>query len=98
MAVNLLRLPDGHFSLEFDPSDTLHVNSVISAIYGKPVKTQYAISAMYAFRGVEFTFQNEWDDPCLISGSEEGDIILENLFNMVSAQKNIESESNQTRE
>jgi hypothetical protein len=31
------------------------------------------------FGGEEFTFQNEWDDPCLISHSANGDELLRDI-------------------
>ncbi|MEP4195120.1 MAG: hypothetical protein ABJL99_05710 [Aliishimia sp.] len=31
------------------------------------------------FGGSSFTFTNEWDDPCLIAGTDEGDEILKAL-------------------
>jgi hypothetical protein len=76
MAVTLLLLSDGHSSLEFDPSDMPSVASAIRDHYGEVDKRQYPMLVEYRFGGCSFTFQNEWDDPCLISASVEGDQIL----------------------
>lgn len=81
MAVTLLSLSNGHYSLEFEPADLPAVASAIRDHYGVPDKRQYPTSAEYRFGGCSFTFQNEWDDPCLISGSAEGDDILKKLHN-----------------
>jgi hypothetical protein len=81
MAVTLLSLSNGHYSLEFEPADLSAVASAIRNHYGVPDKRQYPTSAEYRFGGCSFTFQNEWDDPCLISGSAEGDDILKKLHN-----------------
>lgn len=81
MALTLLPLSNGHYSLEFEPTDLPSVASAIRDHYGVPDKRQYPTSAEYRFGGCSFTFQNEWDDPCLISGSAAGDEILRNLHN-----------------
>lgn len=79
MAVTLLPLSNGHYSLEFELSDMPAVAAAIRDRYGEPSKRQYPTSADYSFGGSHFTFQNEWDDPCLIAGSDEGDAILKVL-------------------
>jgi hypothetical protein len=76
MAVTLLPLSDGHSSLEFEPSDIPSMASAVRDRYGEVDKRHYAMSTKYRFGGCSFTFQNEWDDPCLISASAEGDEIL----------------------
>ena len=80
MAVTLLALSNGHFSLEFEPDDFPAVGEAILDKYGKPTITHYPACASYHFGGSSFTFQNEWDDPCLISGSSKGDEILTSLY------------------
>jgi len=87
MTVRLLPLSNGHFSLEFDPSDLPSVASAVRDHFGAPDKRQYPTSAVYRFGGCSFTFQNEWDDPCLISGSADGDKILELLCSIVNADR-----------
>lgn len=80
MAVTLLYLANGHYSLEFRPADLPSVASAIRDRYGAPDKRQYPLSAEYRFGGCRFAFQNEWDDPCLISTSTEGNEILKHLY------------------
>lgn len=87
MAVTLLPLSNGHYSLEFEPSDLSQVAAAIRDHYGVPDKRQHPTSAEYRFGGCSFTFQNEWDDPCLISGSSEGDSILQTLHDALSTAK-----------
>lgn len=79
MAVTLLPLSNGHYSLEFEPADLPLVASSIRDKYGVPDRLQYPTFAEYWFGGCSFIFQDEWDDPCLISGSAEGDDILKSL-------------------
>ncbi|MFA6112525.1 MAG: hypothetical protein WC729_00985 [Sphingomonas sp.] len=76
MAITLLSLANGHSSLEFEPSDLPGVDSAIRDRFGMPEQRHYPASTEYRFGGCSFAFQNEWDDPCLISGSVEGDEIL----------------------
>lgn len=85
MAVTLLSLSNGHYSLEFEPSDLSSVAAAIRDRYGVPDKRQYPTSTEYRFGGCSFTFQNEWDDPCLIAGSIEGDAILKTLHETLTA-------------
>lgn len=86
MAVTLLPLSNGHYSLEFESADLPSVASAIRDRYGVPDKRQYPASAEYRFGGGSFTYQNEWDDPCLISGSAEGDDILKSLHDVLSTE------------
>lgn len=85
MAITLLPLSDGHVSLEFATSDLDLIGSAIRREYGVPVVKRHVMSAEYRFGGASFTFQNEWDDPCLISGSDEGDQILRHLAAVIAA-------------
>ncbi|MEG3145968.1 hypothetical protein U1839_15010 [Sphingomonas sp. RT2P30] len=78
MAVTLLQT-GGHLSLEFASSYLAAVRDHIRARY-PDVETEFAgIATIVRFGGEEFTFQNEWDDPCLISGSAKGDVILRSI-------------------
>jgi len=85
MAVTLLPLLNGHYSLEFEPADLPQVAAAIRDRYGVPNKRQHSTSAEYRFGGCSFSFQNEWDDPCLISGSSEGDRMLQSLHDALVA-------------
>jgi hypothetical protein len=73
----LLRLSNGHTSLEFASSDLSSVAAAIQKLFGIPeTDRSHAFLTAYRFGGSSFVFQNEWDDPCLISGTDEGDEIL----------------------
>jgi hypothetical protein len=87
MAVTLLPLSDGHSSLEFEPADIPSMASAIRDRYGEIHKRHYAMSTEYRFGGCSFTFQNERDDPCLISASAEGDEILTTLYATLNASR-----------
>lgn len=80
MAVTLLFLSNGHYSLEFDLADMSSVAAAIRESYGVPDKRQHATCAEYRFGGCSFTFQDEWEEPCLIAASAEGDNILKALY------------------
>ncbi|MEB2843600.1 hypothetical protein GAO09_05545 [Rhizobiales bacterium RZME27] len=80
MTITLLPLPSGRCSLEFAPSDLSSVALAIERLYGVPDTKLHPASAEYCFGGCSFIFQNEWDDPCLISCAAEGTIVLENLY------------------
>jgi hypothetical protein len=78
MAVTLLQT-NGHLSLEFENSDLAAIRDHIRARH-PDVETEFAgIATIVRFGGEEFTFQNEWDDPCLISGSAKGDEFLRDI-------------------
>ncbi len=85
MEISLLALPDGHLSLEFGTSDLAAVAAAIRNRYGEPAVTRHLASAEYRFGGCSFTFQNEWDDPCMISGSPEGDAVLRALADAIDS-------------
>jgi len=87
MTVTLLSLSTGHYSLEFETSDVVSVKAAIVARFGQPVIEQQVISAQYHCGGSDFTFQNDWDDPCLISASTAGDEILKELYQALASDK-----------
>ncbi len=86
MAFTLLALANGHSSLEFDPEDIDAVGAIIREQFGKPDIVRYTFSAEYRFGGCSFAFQNEWGDPCLISGLAEGDDILRSIYEILVSQ------------
>ncbi len=61
------------------------VAAAIRDRYGEPGKRQFPASTRYSFGGCHFTFQNEWDDPCLVAGSTDGDVILKALYETLTA-------------
>jgi hypothetical protein len=79
MAIALLALPEGGYSLEFEPSDLPRVRAAINERYGQPRQRDYPASSSLRFGGCDFVFQDEWDAPCLISSSSEGGDILKAL-------------------
>lgn len=80
MPFRLLKLSGGTLSLEFETSDLPRVREVIKAAYGKIEIESYPICASVKLGGCEFVFQNEWNDPCLISKTAGGSQILTSLF------------------
>lgn len=78
MSVMLLNVGD-HLSLEFEDGDLQRVGLSIRELYPNASSYWAGIFKVYSFGGCEFTFQNEWDDPCLISNSDDGDAILRSL-------------------
>ncbi|MFK8252158.1 hypothetical protein [Ancylobacter terrae] len=81
----LLNLPNGHVSLEFRASDMASIGKLLRKLHGKPSIVQHPTFSEYQFVGFSLIFQNEWDDPCLISSSNEGDQALHMLRDLLSA-------------
>lgn len=78
MTVSLLQVGD-HLSLEFDTSDLDDVRAYIREQYPDTTTYPAGIATGILFGGEQFTFQNEWDDPCLISASIKGDEMLRTI-------------------
>lgn len=74
--VSLLELKEGGCSLEFAIEDIDRVRTALSARYGSPTVTKYPVLTVYAFGETELTFQNEWDDPCLVACTPTGEVML----------------------
>lgn len=87
MAVSLLRGPT-IVSLEFDPEDKEVVKAAIRESFGEPKVTQHVISSTVRIDGEEFTYQNECDDPCLISSTARGAEILQTIADKVGHMRN----------
>lgn len=85
MSISLLELANGRVSLEFEESDFSVIVQTIRDIHGLPNKTLKTTYTEYQFGGSRFLFQNEWEDPCLISTSVDGDAILKSLANQLEA-------------
>jgi hypothetical protein len=75
MGVTLLEVGE-HLSLEIESDSLDAVRAYLREAYSDLTSTRAGISAIVEFGGESFTFQNEWDDPCLISGSRGGDALL----------------------
>ena len=78
MPVSLLRT-ETIFSLEFAPEDKADVWAAIQELFGQPKITPEVFSASVLIDGEGLVYQDEWDDPCLISSSTRGKEILERL-------------------
>ncbi len=50
-----------------------------STLFGKADEKQCVMAAEVTFGGATFTFQSEWEDPCLISSTHEGDQFLRQI-------------------
>jgi hypothetical protein len=68
MAVSLLKLDSGHYSLEFNPADIDRVSDALRETFGRPAIKRWPMGTSYTFDGVTFAYQNQWDDPCADSG------------------------------
>ena len=65
-----------HLSLEFETDDLPAVRACIGERYPDWKAAPAGIASVVRFGGEDFTFQNDWDDPCLISSSSRGDELL----------------------
>ncbi len=79
MTVSLLEHDNGRVSLEFEESDFPAVVQTIQSTHGESTRKRHATYVEYWIGDARFLFQNEWDAPCLISTSAEGDVILKSL-------------------
>ncbi|MDO9587979.1 MAG: hypothetical protein Q7J13_08580 [Brevundimonas sp.] len=79
MAISILNLSGGGVSLEFSSADARAVREAIRQRYGRMRRRWFVLSAEVTFGGERFLFQNEWNDPCLISRSAAGGEMLERL-------------------
>jgi hypothetical protein len=75
------RILDGgsHVSLELEEADLEPLGRLIRERYPEATCRWEGIFKVYSFGGCEFTFYDEWDDPCLISNSDNGDALLRSL-------------------
>lgn len=83
MTLSLLQAGN-HLSLEFEPSELETVRSYICARYPDMLSERAGIVTVVRFGGEKFTFQSEWDDPCLISGSNGGDELLREIYRLLT--------------
>ena len=84
MTIRILELRNGHISLEFDTNDIPVVAAGIKSLFGDATQEQFVLCSSIGFGGSEFIFQNEWDDPCLISTTVEGDECLRRLHGQLT--------------
>ena len=86
MPVSLLRT-ETIVSLEFAPEDKADVRAAIQELFGQPQITPEVVSATVLFGGECFTYQDEWDDLCLISSSARGIEMLERLAERLAEER-----------
>jgi hypothetical protein len=79
MSLSLLTVGD-RLSLEFEVTDLDAVRAYIQDHYAGASSKAAGIATIVTIEGEPFTFQNEWDDPCLISGSAKGDELLRAIY------------------
>lgn len=85
MAISIQQLSGGAASLEFSPTDAAAVRAASAARYGKMRRRWFVLASEVAFGGERFTFQNQWNDPCLISRSQRGVEMLERIADDLGA-------------
>lgn len=88
--MHLSRLSTGHYSLECAEEDLGGVRTALRELCGTPRVVNYGPFITYTFEVAEFIFQNEWDAPCLISSSDLGDRILEQVTGILARDPNFE--------
>jgi len=86
MSVSLLRT-ETIVSLEFAMEDRADVRAAIQELFGQPKVTPGVFSATIDIDGEAFIYQDEWDDPCLISSSARGKEILERLAERLAEER-----------
>ncbi len=79
MTTQIVKLKNGLTSLEFQEDDMPAVRSTIVDLFGKTSQAKYVMANDVKFGGETFTFQNEWGDPCLITGTEQGGEYLQRI-------------------
>lgn len=82
---SLLQLDDGKLSLELGEDELPLVKHLIDRDWGQPQITRHATHDTLLIKGLEFIFQNDWDDPCLISSCAKGSEMLKALHSQISA-------------
>ena len=98
MPFRLLTCDNGVLSLEYEPDDMDTVRAAIVRQFGAMTVQRRVISSEVHFGGESFTFQNEWDDPCLITATESGRTILRRLYDdLIAIEAQPDPESNSER-
>ena len=85
MPFKLLPCDDNLLSLEFEPSDLDIVRAAIVRHFGAITVERARSFLEVRFGGESFTFQNEWDEPCLITSTASGREILRCLYDELLA-------------
>ena len=76
--MNIIEMASNNVSLEFGPSE---LDAVLSGLrgYGQLRREARTTYELLTVDGEQFIFENEWDEPCLISKSARGDAMLREL-------------------
>ena len=82
MKLELMQVGE-RLSLEMDPLGLEAVRSFIKQTYPDMANHTAGIVTLVRFVGAEFIFENEWDDPYLLSKSSEGDALLRSICNRI---------------
>lgn len=77
--LRVLELSNGNCSLEVGEVSLVELKKCIETLWGTIEIGPYFASQSVRFGDCDFVFQNEWDDPCLISLSTEGAAHLRRL-------------------
>ena len=80
----LLRLSSGRLSLEFQDEDRRALTAAIRERFGQLDIDVLPGASVCRFGGGDFTFYDQWGEPCLISGSAHGDSLLQLLLSDLS--------------
>ena len=80
--MRLFTLNDGRVSLEFESDEWRFVQSGLSKTAGrKRYKVrEEATHDMIEICGEELVVMNEWEEPCLISLTEQGDALIKRVY------------------
>jgi hypothetical protein len=76
VAFSLHRLATGRWCLEFASQDHAALQDAIGALFGPIRGAWLATAAELQFGGASFVYQDEWDEPCVIALTAEGDAVL----------------------
>jgi len=79
MKIELMQVGD-RLSLEMDPAGLDAVRAFIGQTYPDLTTRVAGIATQIYFAGSEFLFENEWDDPYLLSKTAEGDELLRAIW------------------
>ena len=86
MVARVLEFTETSVSLEYAADDVPAVKKAIRDLYGEPRElADHGTSTEIEIGGEKFAFQDEWDDPCLISNSVKGSAILREIEQAVNS-------------
>jgi hypothetical protein len=74
-------------SLEIEEDELPRLRGLIESNWGAPQVVRHLACDTIRIADEEFTFQNEWGDPCLIAGTSEGLEILKKLRDQLNTHQ-----------